>query len=115
MLAAVLPLIATTAEPPPRRLSDADLVAIEKSRFDRGAKMNRTERLGVHRGVFVVADYPCSDLCPAHTVRILHYAVAPGAACAKAGGVTRQRMVPVSIAIAPRPFCVPAVIAGAER
>src|SRR3954467_14071644 len=57
----------------PRPISDARIAAIEASPFDRRAMMFRHELLGLNRGMRVVADYPCSDVCPDATVRIIHY------------------------------------------
>jgi hypothetical protein len=61
----------------------------------------------------VVADYPCSDICPDYTTRIIHYAARPGAECDRIGGATVTRMVPVSIAVMRQQFCVPTAIADA--
>ncbi len=77
--------------------------------------MFKQERLGRHHGVAVVADFPCGDVCPDYTTRIIHYDVAPGPACAKAGGVEEIKMIPRGIAVMRQPFCVPKVLAGKER
>ena len=95
----------------PRTLSDADLVAYAAKPFDKQAMMERHVAVGLHHGVPVVADFPCSDVCPDYTVRIIHYDVTPGEACAKAGGVTQARLVPYSIAVIEKDFCVPKVLA----
>ncbi|HZZ89760.1 MAG TPA: hypothetical protein VFE13_15645 [Caulobacteraceae bacterium] len=98
-----------------RRLSDADLVAYAASRFDASAMMEKQIVVGVHRGRRVVADFPCSDICPQYTIRIIHYDVAPGAPCAAAGGVTQTRRVPVSIAVMDKDFCIPGPLAAGRR
>jgi hypothetical protein len=97
-----------------RELSDADVLSTAHSGFDKDQKMGRSEVLGVYRGITLVADYLCSDLCPAYTTRIIHYTLPPDESCARAGGVVRMRNVPVSIAVTRRPFCVPAVIADSD-
>jgi hypothetical protein len=91
-------------------LTDDALVAYASRPYDRAAKMLHRDTLGIHHGVEVIAEFPCSDVCPNYTVRIIHYAVAPGPDCDKIGGVTRMLTVPVSIAVMRRPFCVPAVL-----
>jgi hypothetical protein len=96
-------------------LSDADLVRYQASAFDKRAMMFKHVRLGLHHGVAVVADFPCGDLCPEYTTRIIHYDVTPGPACAKAGGVEEPRMIPRGIAVTRQPFCVPGVLAGKGR
>jgi hypothetical protein len=93
-------------------LTDAALTAYAAASYDKAAMMAQHVQLGRHHGVAVVADFPCSDVCPAYTVRIIHYAVAPGPACAAAGGVSEMREVPFSIATREEAFCLPAVLAG---
>jgi hypothetical protein len=96
----------------PRQLSDAELVAYAASSFDQRAMMEKHVVVGLHRGQRVIADFPCSDICPQYTKRIIHYDVAPGAACAAAGGVTQTRSVPVSIAVMNKDFCIPKPLAA---
>lgn len=98
----------------PRDLSDADLIGYAASPFDHAAMMGRRIAVGRHRGVAVVADFPCSDICPQYTRRIVHYDVPPGAACEAAGGVTQNREVPYSIAVVQKPFCIPKPLATAR-
>lgn len=83
MLAAVLGLAA--GAPPPQRarapiraLSDADLVRYASKRFDPMKAPTGREVLGRHRGTMVVVDFPCSDVCPQETRRIIHYDVPVG-------------------------------------
>ena len=95
-------------------LTDADVLAAATGPYDKRAKMQTHAHLGHHHGVAVVVDYPCSDLCPAYTTRIVHYDLDPGPACAAAGGVERVAVVPHGIAAMPRTFCVPAVLGTAR-
>jgi hypothetical protein len=96
----------------PKQLSDADLVAYAASTFDHRAMMGKHIVVGLHRGRRVIADFPCSDICPDYTTRIIHYDVAPGASCVAAGGVTESRRVPVSIAVMDKDFCIPKPLAA---
>jgi hypothetical protein len=104
---AAIPAIADAV----RQLTDADLLAYAAKPFDKGAMMFHRLALGLHHGAPVVADFPCGDICPNYTIRIIHYDAAPGPACAKIGGVTVTREVPQSIAVIKQSFCVPAVLA----
>lgn len=108
MSALLLAVLAGAAQPGP--ISDARIAAIAASRFDRRAMMFHHELLGRNRGMRVLADYPCSDVCPDATVRIIHYDRPPGPGCEAAGGVTASRMVPISIAVQRVDYCVPAVL-----
>ena len=113
MSALIAAALAIAAQPRP--ISDARIAAIAASRFDQRAMMFRHELLGLNRGMRVVADYPCSDVCPQATVRIIHYDRPPGPGCEAAGGVTASRMVPRSIAVVRMDFCVPAVLERGPR
>jgi hypothetical protein len=99
---------------PVRQLTDADLLAYAAKPFDKGAMMFKRVALGLHHGAPVVADFPCGDVCPNYTVRIIHYDAPPGPACAKLAGVVETRAVPVSIAMSSQSFCVPAVLRGKQ-
>jgi hypothetical protein len=109
---AVMVAAPALAATPVRQLTDADLTAYAAKPFDKGAMMFKHVALGLHHGALVVADFPCGDICPNYTVRIIHYDMAPGPACARLGGVTETRSVPVSIAVTSQSFCVPAVLGG---
>jgi hypothetical protein len=104
-----VPALADTAL---RQLSDADLVAYAARPYDKAAMMERQVRLGLHQGLVVLVDFPCSDICPAYTTQIIHYELGPGPPCEAAGGVTQTREVPYSIAVIEKQFCVPSVLAA---
>jgi len=104
MLASAAPNVSDT-------LSDEALIVYASQPYDKGAMEFHHDVLGIHHGTEVVADFPCSDICPTYTVRIIHYSVEPGPDCDRIGGVTQIRTVPVSIAVMRRPFCVPKVLA----
>ncbi|MEA3061575.1 MAG: hypothetical protein QOJ94_1356 [Sphingomonadales bacterium] len=105
--------LAVAASPParPPRLGDAALLRFARSRFDPFARTDRVRVLGVHRGTVVVVDYPCGDVCPAYTKRIVHYDVPPEA-CARVGGTIVNELVPRGPAVMARPYCEPTVIVG---
>jgi hypothetical protein len=95
-------------------ISDAQLAAIAQTRYRPEKSIPPQRVLGINHGETVVADYRCSDICPAYTVRIIHYAIEPGPRCTAIGGVVVNRAVPVSIAVTMRPFCVPKAVAMVE-
>jgi hypothetical protein len=113
-LSFVAALIATPAATQLAQLSDADLTAYAAKTYDKAAMMEQQVTLGVHHGVTVVVDFPCSDICPDYTTRVIHYTIGPGPACTAAGGVSVIRMVPYSIAEVEEEFCVPKVVVGAR-
>lgn len=91
-------------------LTDADIAAFAARPWDKAAMMDRHMLLGFHNGGRVVVDFPCGDVCPRYTTRIVHYAVAPGPGCGGLGGVLRYAYVPSGAAANRRAFCVPAVL-----
>jgi hypothetical protein len=97
----------------PGVLDDAALAAYAARPFDKKASMGQTVELGRNHGLPVVAEFPCADVCPQYTVRIIHYRLPEGTDCAAAGGVEKTVGVPVAIAVLPKTFCVPkALVAG---
>lgn len=94
-----------------KALTDADLLNYAHAPFDKRAMMFKRVALGRHRGLPVVADHPCGDVCPVYTRRIVHYDV-PLADCARRGGVVRDELVPSGPAVVRRPYCTPAVLAA---
>lgn len=99
---------------PPKRISDSELLAYAHSSFDKYAKINAREILGLHQNVPVVVDFACSDVCPEYLTRIIHYDVpADQETCDRVGGVIRKEWVPVLMASLPLPFCEPKILADA--
>ncbi|RCS29748.1 hypothetical protein DEO45_11415 [Rhodanobacter denitrificans] len=91
----------------PAPFDAAALQAWARKPWDKAALMNTTVEVGRYRGVSVVAEHPCSDVCPQYTVRIIHYRLPPGAACASVGGVEREVLVPIAITMRSEMFCIP--------
>ncbi|SEI59113.1 hypothetical protein [Frateuria terrea] len=96
----------------PGLLGDAALKAYAAKPFDKHAMMGQTVELGRNHGLPVVVEFPCADVCPQYTVRIIHYRLPAGADCAAAGGVTKSVAVPVAITVMQKTFCIPAALAA---
>ena len=67
---------------------------------------NGTE-LGTFGGVTVAVLVECGDICPAYTVRVIHFVVPEGKNCATLGGRDMSVIVPHGIAAGPEGFCIP--------
>jgi hypothetical protein len=91
-------------------LTDAQIAAAATAPFDKKAKMGAHDVLGVVGKFKVVADYYCSDVCPAYTVRVIHFDANPRTDCGKAGGLVKTYIIPHGIAAVPQAFCVPKVL-----
>jgi hypothetical protein len=102
------------AAPLARQVTDKDLLRYAASRFDPATMAFKRVTVGRHRGTLVVADFPCSDVCPQYTRRIIHYDVKVSA-CARARGIVVEELVPRGIAVTREPFCEPAVLARKQR
>ncbi|KZC19214.1 MULTISPECIES: hypothetical protein [Rhodanobacter] len=98
---------ATACAGTPAQMDAAALQAWAGKPWDKAALMNTTVELGRYRNVPVVAEFPCSDVCPQYTVRIIHYRLPPDASCASVGGVEKEVLVPIAIAVMPKTFCIP--------
>lgn len=106
--AALVPAISSCA--PTRAITERAVLEYATTPYERSFPMGR-EVLGALNDVAVVADFICSDLCPAYTVRIVHFDVEPGARCTAIGGVERSVMVPIAITVTQKAFCFPSVLA----
>jgi len=91
-------------------LSDGDLTALASSSYDKLTKQNTRVNIGRYHGAIVVADFPCSDLCPQETTRVIHFDVSVGVECDKAGGKSIAYAVPRGIGMSVQTFCVPAIL-----
>ncbi|MBU6247427.1 MAG: hypothetical protein KGN77_06685 [Xanthomonadaceae bacterium] len=97
----------------PGMLDDAALLAYAKQPWNKAALMHTTVPLGRYHGVPVVAEFPCGDVCPQYTQRIIHFDLPAGADCAAIGGVERDVLVPMAIAMRTKRFCFPKVLVDA--
>jgi hypothetical protein len=102
----------TTHAGEPGVLDDAALQTYAVKPFDKHTMMGRTIELGRNHGVPVVAEFPCADVCPQYTIRIIHYRLPEGGDCASVGGVEKRVGVPVAIAVMQKTFCVPKALAA---
>ncbi|MGA0587055.1 hypothetical protein ACO2Q2_08000 [Dyella sp. KRB-257] len=98
----------------PGMLDDAALLAYAKQPWDKAALMHTTVELGRHHGQRVVAEYPCGDVCPQYTARVIHYELADGVSCDSVGGVEQEVLMPVAITVRPKTFCFPKVLVDAR-
>jgi hypothetical protein len=103
-------LLSAAASGPARSLSDADVLKYASTLYDKAAVWNTRMVLGNLNGVDVVVEHPCSDVCPDHTVRVVRFAVLPGASCKAVGGVEKSLEIPEGIGVADKVFCFPRVL-----
>jgi hypothetical protein len=107
MLAVLAGAGCTTRATEPGTLDAAALQAWAGKPWDKAALMHTTVEVGRYRGVPVVAEHPCSDVCPQYTVRIVHFQLPADTSCASVGGVEKQVLVPIAITVRSKTFCVP--------
>ncbi|RLE41712.1 hypothetical protein DRJ16_05840, partial [Candidatus Woesearchaeota archaeon] len=90
-------------------LSDKELLNYAKSHFDKEKVMGKNFILGYHNGIPVRVSFPCSDVCPRNTIRIIRYDVSLGK-CESVGGEIKSIYVPFDEALKAEAFCFPKVI-----
>jgi hypothetical protein len=112
LLAAPFVAILLCALGPDTDLTDKDLVTYAQQDFDRGEMMYKHVDLGRYHGAPVVADFPCADVCPDQTKRIIHFALDDGQSCSSVKGEERTLLVPTGVGKAQQQFCVPRVLGG---
>ena len=101
--------VAYAAEPT-RPISDDQLLSYASAPYDKNRIEKQKDLLGLLNGTPVVADFICSDLCPAYTVRVIHFELGKVKNCDAAGGVEKAIRIPVSIASTDKVFCFPKVL-----
>lgn len=104
---AMLSMMAVACAGVPAALDAAALQAYAGKPWSKAAMMHTTLELGRFRNVPVVAEFPCADVCPQYTIRIIHYRLPAGADCAAVGGVEEDVPVPVAITVMNKRFCIP--------
>ena len=91
-------------------LSDNDILSAAMKAYDKRQKENTKEFIGIHDGKKVIAIYPCGDICPDYTKRVIHYAINIDD-CEENGGVIKQVRVTRGRSSNKESFCVPKVLA----
>lgn len=92
-------------------MTTAALKARAGKPWNKADLMNTTVELGRYRNMPVVAEHPCSDVCPQYTVRIIHYRLPADVSCASVGGVEKEVLVPIAITVRSKIFCIPKPLA----
>jgi hypothetical protein len=91
-------------------ISDAELATLANSPVDKSIE-NEGRVLGLRNGQPVLVTYFCSDVCPAYTVRVIHYDLPDGIKCETVGGRLVDMRIPRGVAMSSRTFCVPNFLA----
>lgn len=99
----------------PGECTDASLRAYMARPYDKAALMNTRMPLGSYRGTPLVAEFPCADVCPSYTIRIVHFVLPEDVQCKDVGGVLSEVLVPVAISVRSEIFCMPAIVANAGQ
>lgn len=95
-------------------LTDQNLIDYAQSDFDKEKMMFKDIILGTHNGIPVKVSFPCSDVCPQYTTRIIRYDLELDK-CEQAGGVVKELTVPFAIGVKQEKFCLPQVIADLKN
>jgi hypothetical protein len=93
-----------------KELADKEILALAMSPYDKSEKMLTEEKLGFHKGNELIVIYPCGDICPHYTKRVIHYKVKIEK-CAESGGIVKEIRVVRGRGSNEEPFCFPKVIA----
>jgi hypothetical protein len=110
LAALALCLVSTTGLAGTRILSERDLQKVGTIPFGPDAQtrlMGTHVVLGLYHGGTVVADYPCSDLCPERTIRVISIIPPEGKTCTDVDGVKTPVVVPLGIGLGEEKRCVP--------
>jgi hypothetical protein len=92
------------------RLTDRDVLNYASSSYDKNLYRQPPKVLGRLRGVDVVVEYKCSDICPNYTVRVIRFELPQGKTCDEAGGRYKKFELPPFSMQPDGGYCVPAVL-----
>lgn len=87
-------------------LSDSELITYAQSDFDKAKMMNQEIVIGTYKGAALKASFPCSDVCPDATIRVIYLDVVADQ-CEASGGELKSILVPMAITMMPKEFCFP--------
>ena len=90
-------------------LSDQQLLEYAQSDFNQSEMMFKDIILGTYNNFPIRVTFPCSDVCPQATIRIIRYDVNISE-CSNPDGVIKAIRVPVGIGVMAQDFCFPKVI-----
>ena len=94
---------------PSGQLTDQDILDYAASGYDKEEMMFQKVELGSHNGMLLIVEFPCSDLCPDNTTRVIRYDV-ENDECEALGGVLHMIFVPSDIAMVEKEYCFPKVL-----
>lgn len=89
--------------------TDEELLTYAQSSFDKAKMMSQDITLGTHNAARVRVTFPCADLCPQNTTRIIRYDV-DVSQCASVGGVVKSLAIPSAAGLTTESFCFPKVL-----
>ena len=90
----------------PKEVSLEYLHKYAASEYSATEMMNSTVFLGTFNKAPVMAEHPCSDLCPQATVRIIYLDV-PETECEASGGTLVEQAIPWGITQTLKQYCSP--------
>ena len=93
----------------PTELFDSELLSYAQSSYNQSEMMDKDLLLGSYHGNVVRVQFPCSDVCPMYTERIIFYDV-PLPACTFSGAEVKKVIVPEDIGAGLKDFCVPTIL-----
>ena len=92
------------------RLTDEELLHYASSSYDKDLFDQPPKVLGRLRGVDVVVEYKCSDICPNYAVRVIRFELPAGKTCAQVGGRYTHFELPPFSHQPDGGYCVPEVL-----
>ena len=98
---------------PTEELTDEDMSALLTKKFDLYELSGSQVALGIYKGILVIAEFPCSDVCPMNTVKIIRYNI-ESSECHNTEGEVEELLTPISISEGLVPYCVPKIIYGKQ-
>ena len=94
-----------------QNVTDQEILEYAQAAYNKEEMMNQNIIIGMHNDLEVHAWFPCSDLCPEYTTRIIYYDT-PKEECLNKGGIIKTYLVPVAISVQEQEFCIPQILSN---
>lgn len=102
-------IIIAGCKPLEKTLTDKDLLDYARSDFNKTQMMFKDIMIGKHNNIPVKVSFPCGDVCPEYTIRIIRYDVNL-TNCSQVNGEIKSVLIPAGIAVLPKEFCFPKLL-----
>ncbi len=94
-------------------LSDSELLRYAQSDYSKEEMSGKDFILGYHNNTPVRVSFPCADVCPEYTLRIIRYDI-NNSQCLASGGELKSILIPIAISVKLQELCFPKPVIASD-